>query len=323
MNTQHQHKTIGWETLTGVLNRKPEERFIVLNMSTADHTLDRVMECSMALSDVVVAIVCHRGSVMAVVDGVSQVFSRGQMFVLFPEIYCNFGSLSTDFEARAIFMHVRSEGKHRSLVDYFPRLHNTPVLSLTYDEVRTVERLVDYIEASRDINYGDYREDRENNILTLMRTELANIFSHHNLYVRNLSPEEQLVKRFSMLLAVGAVEHRDVDYFAGLFGMSPKLFASKVKRVTGKNPSEMIVDEVIKNAKHLMATTYLTSAEISERLNFATHSFFCRYFKRYVGVTPQEWREQTFDWHSHADYQEDLLKNTENLSEGAPELSEK
>jgi DNA topoisomerase IA len=48
--------------------------------------------------------------------------------------------------------------------------------------------------------------------------------------------------------------------------------------------------QVIKNAKKLLSSTELSSAEIAEKLNFSTPSFFCRYFKRYTGTTPQEWR---------------------------------
>lgn len=291
------HKTLDWVTLTEVLNKPLSDRFIVFNVSAAEHTIDSVLERSIALNDVVVVILCRRGSVVTMVGGSSQVFAKGELCVLFPEIYCSFTSLSPDFEARALFMHVRSESKHRSLVDIYPRLHTTPVLPLKENEFCVLERLIDYVELSQGVDYGDYASDRENNILTLMRTELANIFAHRNLYTRSLSPDEMLVKRFRMLLAVSSLEHRDVEYFAGEFGMSSKLFAAKIKRVTGKNPLEIIVEEVIKNAKHLMATTNLSSSEISERLNFATPSFFCRYFKRYVGLTPQEWREHAIDWH--------------------------
>jgi YesN/AraC family two-component response regulator len=52
----------------------------------------------------------------------------------------------------------------------------------------------------------------------------------------------------------------------------------------------LIASAVIKNAKKLLSSTELSSAEIAEKLNFSTPSFFCRYFKRYTGTTPQEWR---------------------------------
>jgi AraC family transcriptional activator of pobA len=138
------------------------------------------------------------------------------------------------------------------------------------------------------LNYS--RDDIDNNILSLLRSELVDIFLHRNLAVREATADEQLVKRFNMLLAVHSFEHRDVEHYAAEFNLPPKRFAAKVKRVTGTTPSDLIASAVVRNAKKLLVSTELSSAEIAEKLNFSTPSFFCRYFKRYAGTTPQEWR---------------------------------
>ena len=68
-------------------------------------------------------------------------------------------------------------------------------------------------------------------------------------------------------------------------------FSGKIKRVTGITPSDMIAEMVIKNAKRLLLNASLSTTIVSDRMNFATPSFFCRYFKRYTGMTPQQWRQ--------------------------------
>ena len=94
-----------------------------------------------------------------------------------------------------------------------------------------------------------------------------------------------------MMLITSSFEHRDVEFYADLFGMTPKKFSAKIKRVTGMTPSDMIAEAVIKNAKRLLLNAGISTTTVSERMNFATPSFFCRYFKRYTGQTPQEWRQ--------------------------------
>ena len=47
---------------------------------------------------------------------------------------------------------------------------------------------------------------------------------------------------------------------------------------------------IIMDAKSQLMATDLTIQEISYSLNFPNVSFFGKYFKRYVGVSPQKFR---------------------------------
>jgi AraC-like DNA-binding protein len=44
-------------------------------------------------------------------------------------------------------------------------------------------------------------------------------------------------------------------------------------------------------AKALLKSTNMTIQQISDELNFPSQSFFGKYFKRVVGVSPKEYRE--------------------------------
>jgi AraC-like DNA-binding protein len=151
---------------------------------------------------------------------------------------------------------------------------------------------MEFVKATSVNHRNPSRQEIDSNILAILRAELMDIFLRRNLAVREASQDEQIVKRFNILLAVNSFEHRDVEYYAEEFGLSPKRFAAKVKRITGTTPSDLIASAVIKNAKKLLVGTDLSSAEIAERLNFSTPSFFCRYFKRYAGTSPQAWRNE-------------------------------
>jgi len=49
---------------------------------------------------------------------------------------------------------------------------------------------------------------------------------------------------------------------------------------------------VINKAKEYLTTTSLSIKEISDKMEFADASLFCRYFKRYIGQTPNAYRNQ-------------------------------
>ena len=213
------------------------------------------------------------------------------MLIVFAGTYCRFTTVSPDFLASTIVGRINEESSVDSIVNTFPRLRQIPVISLLKQENKVISSLMEYIVATS-ANYRNYnRADIDRNILAILRSELVDIFLRRNLAVRDVSANEQLAKRFNMMLITSSFEHRDVEFYADLFGMTPKKFSAKIKRVTGMTPSDMIAEAVIKNAKRLLLNAGISTTTVSERMNFATPSFFCRYFKRYTGQTPQEWRQ--------------------------------
>lgn len=102
--------------------------------------------------------------------------------------------------------------------------------------------------------------------------------------------QEALTNHFFHLLHEFFSIHRDAAFYAGQLCITPKYLARVIQQVTGHTPSYWMVDFTIREAKMLLKSTTLTVTQLSERLNFPNSSFFARYFKRYAGVAPQEYR---------------------------------
>ena len=66
----------------------------------------------------------------------------------------------------------------------------------------------------------------------------------------------------------------------------------KFKQETGETLTDFILKEKIEEAKRLLRYTDKTSAAIGAYLGFSSQGYFSRVFKKYVGRTPGEWREQ-------------------------------
>lgn len=291
MINKNQYLLVDFETIVKMrgLDSSSSFRYFELREDKGDF-LAGMMNRSVHLKDVVMVLICRAGSVVVSIDGTSHTLSAGQMLFLFAGTYCRFSALSSDFEAEAIIGRVGHENSVDSIAATFPRVRQMPVVSLLKQENQTLTALMHYVDCTSRNSLNTSRLDIDNGILSLLRAELVDIFLHRNMAVREATVDEQLVKRFNMLLAVHSFEHRDVEHYAAEFGLTPKRFAAKVKRITGTTPSDLIASAVVRNAKKLLVSTELSSAEIAEKLNFSTPSFFCRYFKRYTGTTPQEWR---------------------------------
>lgn len=269
-----------------------ESGFHYFDIAVGDDVVDKIHNRSIMLTDAVLVWICRQGSIVISVNGVSHTFSAGQMLVVFAQTYSRINTITSDFAASIILGRISSEASVDSIIKTFPRVSQMPVVSLLKQENATLTALMNYIDVSSHNYRCPSRGDIDNNILAILRAEMIDIFLRRNLAAREATEDEQLVKRFNMMLAVSSFEHRDVEYYASECNLHPKRFAVKVKRITGTTPSDLIASAVIKNAKRLLVSTELGSHEIAEKLNFSTPSFFCRYFKRYVGKTPQEWRDE-------------------------------
>jgi len=61
----------------------------------------------------------------------------------------------------------------------------------------------------------------------------------------------------------------------------------------GKSAGEVIRDRVILEAKRLLVNLDLTITNIAGKLNFADNSYFTKFFKKYTGQTPEDFRKNT------------------------------
>ena len=80
--------------------------------------------------------------------------------------------------------------------------------------------------------------------------------------------------------------------YAKMCNMSVPHFLSKFKSVTGTTPQNYILGIRIINAKNLLSTTDYKIMEISQLVGIADSMYFCKRFKKIVGITPSKYRQK-------------------------------
>lgn len=80
------------------------------------------------------------------------------------------------------------------------------------------------------------------------------------------------------------------DMAAELF-MSRPYLSAKFKKETGETLTDYILREKTEEAKRLLRYSDKPAAAIGAYLGFSSHGHFIRVFKKYAGVTPNEYRE--------------------------------
>lgn len=100
----------------------------------------------------------------------------------------------------------------------------------------------------------------------------------------------ELFNRFMMLLEKDYKISRDVNYYAEKMNISSKYLTNIVNQVTGHTPKTIIDQYVILQLKMHLKRTTQSIKEMAWEFHFADVSFFCRYFKKHTGLTPQQIR---------------------------------
>lgn len=100
-----------------------------------------------------------------------------------------------------------------------------------------------------------------------------------------------LFDRFIYLVNTNARQHRHIGFYADKMCISEHYLGTVVRQVSGITAKEWIDRAVITAAKVLLRRGDHQIAAIAEELSFPNASFFCKYFKRLAGCTPQDFRQ--------------------------------
>ena len=114
----------------------------------------------------------------------------------------------------------------------------------------------------------------------------------YNENPKTFSSSEVLFRNFLELLNVPGNNCRKVAFYADKLHVSPKYLSAVCKEVSGQTAFELINQYVLKNVKYMLQWSPKSIKEIAMELDFPNLSFFGKYVKRYLGVSPKQYREQ-------------------------------
>lgn len=104
------------------------------------------------------------------------------------------------------------------------------------------------------------------------------------------SKKEVLADKFLTMVEKNYKKERSVEYYSGKLSLTPKYLSKLIKKISGNSASEWIHKYVILEAQSLLRSTDMTIQQISDELNFTSQSFFGKYFKQHVGISPRDYR---------------------------------
>jgi AraC-like DNA-binding protein len=100
------------------------------------------------------------------------------------------------------------------------------------------------------------------------------------------------LKRAKEYMEANLAEPISLADIAGATGLSRMHFAAQFRAATGLRPHEYLLQRRIERARELLLTSRLPLVEIAFEVGFKTQAHFTTVFARFVGETPNAWRQR-------------------------------
>lgn len=244
-----------------------------------------------------ILVLCKKGDIDASINLVDYHVSDNSFLVVLPgsifqvnqirgdvEIY--FVGFSSDF--------LRTINPAKSLLDITYSIKHNPVVPLKEEMVELIE---DYFKLGKRTKERFELSNRElsHHLYYCFIYAISSLYSNRKMDTGNLSPAERISQDFGQLVLDNYTQEKNVAFYASKLGITAAYLSTIVKQTTGRTCMEIISNMVIMDAKAQLKSTNLPIYQIADSLNFNNVSFFGKYFKRYVGVSPQEYRNSKSD----------------------------
>lgn len=134
----------------------------------------------------------------------------------------------------------------------------------------------------------EYSIDLLRSLLDLILTTSAALYKSDENVLKGKG--HIVVKKFYQLLEEFYEMNFSVAQYAEKMALTPNHLTQTISQLTGKTTSQIIKSKQILEIKRLLVHTNLSVSEIANRLNFPDQSYFAKFFKREVGLSPLKYR---------------------------------
>lgn len=243
---------------------------------------------------------CITGRMMLEVSGQSITVNAQQIFVCTSHVVISNIMMSPDFECKMMCL---SDRLLRSILQSQMMIWNNMLYKQHYSIIDIPsDRFGLYIE----LRYQWLNEDnpfKREILISLLRGALLELC--HQLMRKDKAQKsgedfpqegnsrmETLFHQFLKNIARRRIKKLSVSEYAEELCITPKYLSTVCRTVSGKSPTEWISEYVVEDIIHYLKNTELTASQIGIELGFPNASFFGKYVREHLGMSPNEYRKK-------------------------------
>jgi len=206
--------------------------------------------------------------------------------------------ISPDFKAMVLCISTRIINSiicaDKNIWNHYYKLKQHPVVSLSEEMLKALTCYYDIFSYHINRPKGIYDKEVMSALVSAALYELLSSMSYAEEQTEKsrgvITQADVLFKNFIELLSGSFPKERSVSWYGKKLCVTPKYLSTTVKQVSGKTALEWISQYVTEDIKYQLAQPDYTVKEVANSLNFPNLSFFGKYCKQHLGVSPKEYR---------------------------------
>ena len=183
---------------------------------------------------------------------------------------------------------------NKSLMQSVMHLLSNPVITMNQDEVDLMLKYYDLLVFKMDHPEMNFARETMRDIIRCFAYDLlSNINKHLSQGDGDdmLRQSDRIFRKFMLLLAENSNVNRSVQSYADELCVSPKYLTSVCRKHSGSTASELIATSVMSRVKQLLLYSDLSIKEVAGEMGFDNLSFFGKYVKKHLGLSPNHYRK--------------------------------
>lgn len=240
-------------------------------------------------------ILCTSGYAKGTIDLKEFEISKDNLLILFPVRIVQFTEFSHDYNALVISTSIdySRSMQHNESISIWMRLLSDPIVHLTDKETAMMTHCFKIVSNVIDTEGNEHKLEAIRKIFEAMfyiGIDFEDI-KHHR--TRKMSRKEKVFDDFYTNLIRYHRQSREVQFYADKLCITPKYMSNIIKVVTGLSALEWINNYIVLEAKMVLSSNpKMTIQEVADYLGFPDQSFFGKFFKKHIGMTPSDFKKR-------------------------------
>lgn len=240
-------------------------------------------------------VLCVQGSARATVNLTEFTIRKNDFITLPPGCFIQIHEVSDDIKlyfAGFSSTFVSHINYIKTISNYLPVIFDRPVMPLPEHIARLYEQAFDLL-----INAYSMPKTIENKeilkaVFTIFMQGVIELYKNHTPYSNApMTRNMEICREFVQLAMENYTKEHSVSYYAKRLNITLQHFCYVIKKVSGRTALDILSNIIIMDAKAQLKSTDLPVKKIAFALGFDNLSFFNKYFRQHVGMTPQEYRD--------------------------------
>ncbi len=251
--------------------------------------------------DFLLFILCTDGVADIVIEGKHWNLQKNEALICPPNTFIDKYSISKDFVVKIIGASRKSIDTNvyvnRNIWKQLFYLGKNPLVKFSSEQLDILSHYLTLLDISIKKDNLVSKHDIIHHLTAAMLHELwyictSQIGEINMTNIGSISQGDVIFKRFMEILTSNRGSIRSVTEIADEIGVTSKYLSVVIKKVSGKNALQLIHEQVTNEIIRRLKYTDDSIQEISKKMNFPSVSFFGKYFKSQVGISPKQYRQR-------------------------------